>query len=64
MMDGCKKCMGVSGVLFLIFGILFLLQDLNVWNFWNISWFTVLFILMGVIKLAMKSCPECMKMRK
>lgn len=59
MLDGCKKCMGISAALFLVFGVLFLLQDFDVWNFWNISWYTVLFIMVGVLKLGMRSCPEC-----
>ncbi len=32
----------------LIIGVLFLLQDLGIWAFWNISWYTVGFILVGL----------------
>ena len=64
MMSGCKKCMGVCGGLFVLFGLLFLLQDLDVWNFWNLSWYTVLFLLMGVGGLAQRTCPDCMAMKK
>jgi hypothetical protein len=39
------------GLLFLALGVLFLLRDLNVWNFWNISWFTVAFLVGGLFKL-------------
>jgi len=58
-MMGCKKCQGICGAGFLVAGILFLLQDMQVWNFWNISWYTFLFIWLGIGGLAMKSCPEC-----
>ena len=43
----CKGCALVS----LIAGILFLVQDLGIWNFWNISWYTVGFILVGLLCL-------------
>jgi len=64
MLDGCQKCMKLSAVLFLAAGVLFLLGDLNIWNFWNIQWYTVLFVLMGFLKLGMCSCSECRKMNK
>ncbi|MEK6964126.1 MAG: DUF5668 domain-containing protein [Nanoarchaeota archaeon] len=58
----CKKCMGMSGGIMLVAGILFLLRDLGTWNFWNIQWWTVLFILMGICHLCAKSCSDCCKM--
>ena len=64
MMDGCDKCCGVSGALLLIFGVLFLLRDLNVWDFWGIQWYTVLFILLGFLKMGMCGCSDCAKMNK
>lgn len=63
-MMGCKKCQGICGWLMLIAGVLFLLQNLNIWNFWNIQWYTVLFILLGVGGIAMRSCPDCQAMMK
>lgn len=44
----CMPCAAWWGVIVLAFGVLFLLRDLNVWNFWNIQWWTVAFLLMGV----------------
>lgn len=41
----------VCGVILLIVGILFLLVDLGKWNFWNIQWWTVLFLLWGIFTL-------------
>jgi hypothetical protein len=41
----------VCGVILLIIGILFLLVDLGKWNFWNIQWWTVLFLLWGIFTL-------------
>ena len=64
MMSGCRKCMGICGGLFLVFGLLFLLQDLGVWDFWGISWYTVLFVLMGAGGLAQRTCDDCMAMKK
>ncbi len=59
MMMGCKKCRKLCGVLFLVVGVLFLLKDLNVWTFWNIQWWSVLFLLIGFGSVAMCHCPEC-----
>ncbi|MBW2965486.1 hypothetical protein KY342_00110 [Candidatus Woesearchaeota archaeon] len=39
----CKGCSLVA----LIVGVLFLLQDLGIWYFWNISWYTIGFLLLG-----------------
>jgi len=64
MMNGCKKCMKLGAGLFLVFGVLFLLQDLNVWDFWGIQWYTVLFILLGFLKMGMCGCSDCAKMNK
>ena len=58
-MHACKKCMKIGGVVFLVLGVLFLLQNLGVWNFWNIQWYTVLFLLFGLVHL--KGCPDCEK---
>ena len=55
----CGKCKGWTGLLLLIFGILFLLADLNVWNFWGISWYTVLFVIAGIAMVSCGCCGEC-----
>ena len=59
MMCGCKKCNMMNGLLLLVVGILFLLKDLGQWTFWNISWWTIVFLLMGVGGLCMNSCKDC-----
>ena len=61
-MMGCRKCMLIGGLGFLVAGILFLLRDLGWWNFWNIQWWTVLFIWMGIGSLAQRNCPDCQAM--
>ncbi len=61
-MMGCKKCQGITGIGFLAAGVLFLLQDLGIWDFWDISWYTFLFAWMGIGALAMRSCPDCQAM--
>ena len=59
MMSGCKKCRMVTAVLFFVLGVLFLLRDFGVWDFWNIEWWTALFLLLGISGLAMNKCPDC-----
>lgn len=58
-MGMCGKCSGISGALFLIFGILFLLRDFNVTNVWNISAWSVLFIIIGLCMWGKGHCSEC-----
>lgn len=55
----CKKCMTICGGLFLVLGVLFLLRDLNVWDFWNIQWYTAILIVVGVAHIASSKCPDC-----
>ncbi len=52
------KCIGMTGILLLVSGILFLLRDLGVWNFWNIQWWTVLLIIGGFTIMALSGCKE------
>jgi len=54
----CNKCLGMTGILLLVFGILFLLRDLGVWNFWNIQWWTVLLIVGGFSIMAHSGCKD------
>ena len=60
----CDKCMKIGGLIFLVLGILFLLQDLAIWDFWNISWYSALFLLAGIMGLVTCSCPTCQAERK
>jgi hypothetical protein len=51
-LKGC--CVGpawLGPLVVLVIGVLFLLRDLNVWDFWNISWWTAVFVLMGLCGL-------------
>ena len=48
----------------MVLGVVFLVVDLGYWDFWNIQWWTALFLLMGVVKLAHSNCPDCMAMAK
>jgi len=52
----CKKCLTFS---LLGLGVLFLLRDLGVWNFWNVSWWTALLLLGGVKGFATGHCKDC-----
>lgn len=63
-MVGCRKCMKMGGATLLVLGILFLLQDLGFWDFWDISWWTALFIAMGIGSLGSANCPDCRAIRE
>ena len=63
-MMGCSKCQGICGISMVVAGALYLLRDLNVITWWNVSWYTVVFLLMGVGTLAMRSCPDCQAIMK
>mgnify|MGYP001566600485 FL=1 len=43
------KCDKTWGWVFLIVGILYLLQDLAVISFWNFNWWTALFVICGLM---------------
>ncbi len=56
----CKKCMGISKI---VFGALLLLNGF-VWPLWTgidgwAAWIGVLLIVTGVAKLALPPCPGC-----
>ena len=62
-MCGCKKCMAISGGLFLVVGLLLLLRDLSMLNlFGRVEGITLLFLLMGIGSLAKRNCKDCMAM--
>lgn len=56
----CCKCKSTTGLIILAAGILFLLRDLGVWNFWNIQWWSIIFIVGGMIAMCKGSgcCSE------
>jgi hypothetical protein len=62
-MMGCNNCIKMAGWSLLVLGVLFLLQDLNIWNFWNISWYTALFVVAGIGHLGSANCKNCQAMR-
>lgn len=53
----------IGGISFLVLGVLFLLQDLEVWNFWGISWYSALFVVVGIAHLGSSKCPDCEAVR-
>ncbi len=55
----CNKCEAMTGSLLLLFGLAFLLVDLGVWAFWGIQWYTVVFLLAGLVAICMGKCPHC-----
>jgi hypothetical protein len=59
MIQLCKKCLMLEGLLFLMFGVLFLLRDLNVWDYWNIQWWSIAFLMLGLTILLSNTCPKC-----
>ncbi len=59
MMHGCQKCCKATSLLVLALGVLFLLVDWGVWDFWGINWWTAIFIVIGITCLAKSGCKEC-----
>jgi hypothetical protein len=53
----------MCGGLLLALGVAFLLVDLGTWTFWGVSWWSALFLLMGVGHLGKANCKDCKKMR-
>jgi hypothetical protein len=49
----------MCGLLVLALGVLFLLRDIGVWDFWNIQWWTAAFIIGGFASIGMAGCPGC-----
>jgi len=64
MNNGCDKCCNGTAWLFLIIGVIFLLGDLSLWDFWGIQWYTALFVILGITWIAKGSCKECKIKRK
>ena len=60
----CNKCGKMCGVLLLVFGVLFLLQDLNIWNYWGINWYSIAFLLLGFAMLGNSGCKSCQDLKK
>ena len=54
-----KTMYGMCAYTLTALGILFLLRDLGVWNFWNIQWFTALILLSGLCGLGKQGCGCC-----
>ena len=61
----CKNHMLWGGLLILVVGVLFLLRDLNVWNFWNIQGWSILFLLIGckMLHLAKEGSSCCVPVK-
>ncbi len=60
----CGKCKTITGALFLVAGVLYLLTDLGMISFWKFSWYTVLFLLMGIGGVASMKCKDCQALSK
>ncbi|HLC63509.1 MAG TPA: hypothetical protein VJJ21_04280 [Candidatus Nanoarchaeia archaeon] len=60
-MHGCGKCKKASAVLLLLVGLAFLGKDLGWWSFWNITWYTALFLVIGISWTAKSCCGDCCK---
>lgn len=60
----CEKCSKMSGVLLVVIGVLFLLQDVGIWNFWNLNWYTLAFLIGGLTFVGAASCDKCQATHK
>ena len=58
-MNNCEHSMKFGAVIFLLLGLAFLFVDLGKWDFWGISWYTALFLVVGFFKLHLAFHPEC-----
>ncbi len=58
----CVKCGGITGWLFLIVGLIMLLQDFGVWSWWTIQPWTVLFLIIGLAMWGHGHCADCREM--
>lgn len=63
MMHGCENCSKGGAILILVVGILFLLKDVNIFD-WGISWYTAAFLIVGLGHLGMASCKSCQAVMK
>jgi len=61
-MGMCSKCSGISGWLFLIFGVLFLLNDFGIWDVFGITAWSALFVIIGLGFLGSSHCGDCRAM--
>ncbi len=59
MMGGCAKCHRACGWIVFILGVLFLLRDFGIWDFWGVSWWTALFLVCGFGGIAQAGCKDC-----
>ncbi|MBI2671703.1 hypothetical protein HYX16_02100 [Candidatus Woesearchaeota archaeon] len=46
----------------MLLGLVFFGANLGWWSFWNIQWYSALFVLVGVSKLAKGKCKDCCNM--
>ena len=60
----CEKCKKCCGWLVLIAGLGFLAADLGYWTFWNLNWWTVVVLILGVAKVTQLSCKDCQALEK
>lgn len=60
----CKKCKMITGGLFLVAGLLYVLTDIGVVSFWNINWWSSLFVVFGITQFASSTCKDCQAMAK
>lgn len=60
----CRTCGSISGMMLLVLGFLYLLVDLGVWDFWGVSWWTAILLILGLSLVASGKCHECRVVRE
>ncbi|MFC2136255.1 hypothetical protein ACFLTH_16685 [Bacteroidota bacterium] len=55
----CSKCKIITGVLLFLLGIVLLLKDLAIWDFWGVSWWTAIIVIAGIVTCCSGFCPMC-----
>jgi len=63
MLGRCPKCSKIVGMIFLAVGILYLGSDYAWWTFWKLQWFTSLFLIIGIAKIAHSKCKDCQEIQ-
>lgn len=56
MMHKAGMCNKLWGTIIVVLGVLFLLQDLGIFAFWGISWYTAAFLIGGAMALGGDCC--------
>lgn len=58
-MNLCVKCTKLCGILILLVGVGYALVDWGFWNFWNLQWYSIAYLILGLAMLGWAVCVDC-----